>query len=446
MAVVVRTIKVLLELLGFWLLLILAACTTSASDAEPTPTPLPTPVVAEKPTYVVQRGAVTKSLEFTGRVGPVKQQDLFFKADGFVRNVKVERNAQVKTGELLADLEIVDLENQLAEAQLKLKDAERTSNTSLADAEAELEKARLQLQKKLAEDVKATVVAKQVALQNAQDARKYAYDEYDKAIHRPWDPDEVTERYHKNFVEADRALTVAQAEYEQALASQKTYAYDVALLKQDVTQAERKVAQVKEEGGSPLAVEQAKLEIKKIADKIAAASITAPFDGEVLTLNIRPGDSVEAFKTALVVGDPGALEITADLEASDVAELSVEMAATIRMRNRPEQDLVGSVRQLPFIGGSDSTNNDDKAVHVALHDKNVKLELGELATVNITLEQKDNALWLPPAAIRTFQGRDFVVIQDGSVQRRVDVKLGIKGEDRVEVLEGVQDGQVVVGQ
>ena len=446
MAVVVRTIKVLLELLGFWLLLILAACTTSASDAEPTPTPLPTPVVAEKPTYVVQRGAVTKSLEFTGRVGPVKQQDLFFKADGFVRNVKVERNAQVKTGELLADLEIVDLENQLAEAQLKLKDAERTSNTSLADAEAELEKARLQLQKKLVEDVKATVVAKQVALQNAQDARKYAYDEYDKAIHRPWDPDEVTERYHKNFVEADRALTVAQAEYEQALASQKTYAYDVALLKQDVTQAERKVAQVKEEGGSPLAVVQAKLEIKKIADKIAAASITAPFDGEVLTLNIRPGDSVEAFKTALVVGDPGALEITADLKASDVAELSVEMAATIRMRNRPEQDLVGSVRQLPFIGGSDSTNNDDKAVHVALHDKNVKLELGELATVNITLEQKDNALWLPPAAIRTFQGRDFVVIQDGSVQRRVDVKLGIKGEDRVEVLEGVQDGQVVVGQ
>jgi multidrug efflux pump subunit AcrA (membrane-fusion protein) len=64
----------------------------------------------------------------------------------------------------------------------------------------------------------------------------------------------------------------------------------------------------------------------------------------------------------------------------------------------------------------------------------------------ITLEQKDNALWLPPAAIRTFQGRDFVVIQDGAAQRRVDVKLGIKGEDRVEVLEGVQEGQVVVGQ
>jgi multidrug efflux pump subunit AcrA (membrane-fusion protein) len=90
--------------------------------------------------------------------------------------------------------------------------------------------------------------------------------------------------------------------------------------------------------------------------------------------------------------------------------------------------------------------DDDKAVHVALKDKNVELELGELATVMITLEQKNDALWLPLAAIRTFQGRDFVVIQDGSSQRRVDVKLGIKGEDRVEVLDGVQEGQVVVGQ
>jgi len=447
MSVLKRITKAISVAVVFSALFILTACSGGASDAEPTPTPLPTPVVAEKPTYIVQRGPVTKSLEFTGRVEPVKQQDLFFRADGFVRSVNVERNAQVKTGDLLADLEIGDLENQLAEAQLKLKEAERTSNTSLADTETDLAKARLQLQKKQAEDVNAAVVAKKVALENAQDMRKFAYDEYDKAKNRPWDPDEVTDRYKKNFVEADRNLTVAQAEYEQALASQKTYAYDIALLKQDVTQAERKVAQIKEEGGTPLAVEQAKLDVKKIADKIAAASISAPFEGEVLALNIVPGNSIEAFKTAVVMGDPSALEIAADLEASDVAELSVEMPATIRMRNRPEQDLIGSVRQLPFIGGSDAANNDnDKAVHVALQDKNVKLELGELAAVIIVLEQKDTALWLPPAAIRTFQGRDFVVIQDGAAQRRVDVKLGIKGEDRVEVVEGVQEGQVVVGQ
>jgi RND family efflux transporter MFP subunit len=396
----------------------------------------------------VQRGPVTKSLEYTGRVAPVNQQDLFFRTDGFVRNVKIQRNDQVKAGDLLADLEIGDLENQWAEAKLNLTKAERESGTAVEDAQAALDKAKLELQKKQAEDINAVVVAKQIALANAQDARKFAYDEYDKAIHRPWEDDDVTDRYKKNFTEAERALTVAQAEYDQALASQKTYAYDVQLLKLEVTQAQRKLDQLKREDGTSLSVEQAKLDVKKIEDKIAAASVIAPFDGEVLALNVRPGNSVEAFKTIAVVGEPSALELTADLEASDVAELSVDMPAIVRLRNRPGEDLKAYVRLLPFIGGTDTntTGNNDKAVHVALKDANVKLEPGELATVIITLEQKDDALWLPPAAIRTFQGRDFVVIQDGSSQRRVDVKLGIKGKDRVEVLEGVQEGQIVVGQ
>jgi multidrug efflux pump subunit AcrA (membrane-fusion protein) len=442
-------LKNLFQSMSFiFVLLLLAACGANNSSTGPEPTPLPTPVVAEKPTYTVQRGPVTKSLEFTGRVAPVHQQDLFFRTDGFVRTVKVQRNDQVKAGDLLGDLEIGDLENQLAEAKLSLTKAERESGTAVDDAQAALDKAKLELQKKQAEDINAVVVAKQIALANAQDARKYAYDEYDKAIHRPWEDDDVTDRYKKNFTEAERALTVAQAEYDQALASQKTYAYDVQLLRLEVTQAQRKLDQLKREGGTSLDVEQAKLDVKKIEDKIAAASVIAPFDGEVLALNIRSGNSVEAFKTVAVVGDPSGLELTADLEASDVAELSVDMPAIVRLRNRPGEDLKAYVRLLPFIGGTDTntTGNDDKAVHVALKDANVKLEPGELATVIITLEQKDDALWLPPAAIRTFQGRDFVVIQDGASQRRVDVKLGIKGKDRVEVLEGVQEGQIVVGQ
>jgi multidrug efflux pump subunit AcrA (membrane-fusion protein) len=329
---------------------------------------------------------------------------------------------------------------------LNLTQAELESSTAVADAQTALDKAKLQLQKALAEDVNAAVVAKQVALARAQDAEAYARDEYNKAVNRPWETEDALKRYAQNLTEAERALTVAQAEYDQAVAGQKMRAYDIQLLQADVAQAERKLERLKREGGTSLAVEQAKLDVKKIEDKIAAASIVAPFDGEVLALNIRPGNSVEAFKTVAVVGDPGALELTAELEASDVAELSLDMPAIVRLRNRPEEDLSAYVRLLPFIGGTDTTGSTDRAVHVALTDAHLQLEPGELATVIIVLEQKDNALWLPPAAIRTFQGRDFVVIQDSSSQRRVDVKLGIQGKDRVEVLEGVQEGQIVVGQ
>ena len=61
------------------------------------------------------------------------------------------------------------------------------------------------------------------------------------------------------------------------------------------------------------------------------------------------------------------------------------------------------------------------------------------------LERKEDVLWLPPAAIRTFEGRKFVVIQEGAIQRRVDVTVGIESDDRVEIVSGVEEGDVVVG-
>jgi len=130
-------------------------------------------------------------------------------------------------------------------------------------------------------------------------------------------------------------------------------------------------------------------------------------------------------------------------------EMSVGQAAMIQLRSRPEDDMSGSVRQLPYPygGGTVEAGEDDTAARVAFDDPNVTLEMGELATVIITLEEKQDALWLPPAAIRTFQGRDFVVVQDddGS-QRRIDVRLGIESEERVEILEGLQIGQSIVGE
>jgi multidrug efflux pump subunit AcrA (membrane-fusion protein) len=66
--------------------------------------------------------------------------------------------------------------------------------------------------------------------------------------------------------------------------------------------------------------------------------------------------------------------------------------------------------------------------------------------VEVELERKEDVLWLPPQAIRTFDGRRFAVIQDGDVQRRVDVSVGIQTADRVEIVEGLTADQVVVGQ
>jgi multidrug efflux pump subunit AcrA (membrane-fusion protein) len=72
--------------------------------------------------------------------------------------------------------------------------------------------------------------------------------------------------------------------------------------------------------------------------------------------------------------------------------------------------------------------------------------MGDLVRATAVLESREDVLWLPPQAVREFEGRKFVIVQDGDAQRRVDVKTGIVGEDRVEILEGLTEGQVVLTQ
>jgi multidrug efflux pump subunit AcrA (membrane-fusion protein) len=94
-----------------------------------------------------------------------------------------------------------------------------------------------------------------------------------------------------------------------------------------------------------------------------------------------------------------------------------------------------------------SIEDEDTSTRVSVDStaSNAQFEEGDLVRVTVVLERKDDVLWLPPQAIRTFEGRQFVVVQEGDGQLRVDVKVGIESEDRVEIEEGLEEGQIIVG-
>jgi HlyD family secretion protein len=69
-----------------------------------------------------------------------------------------------------------------------------------------------------------------------------------------------------------------------------------------------------------------------------------------------------------------------------------------------------------------------------------------IVKIMIVLEHKDDVLWLPPDAVRAFEGRRFVVVREGERERRVTVRTGIETEDKLEILEGLEEGNVIVGQ
>lgn len=442
------------------ILFLLAACSGGDGDtptSPPTPTPIPTPIVPEKPTYTVEQGTVVRTLEFTGRVSPVVEQELFFKTDGFVGTVNVSRGDQVTAGQVLAELEIGDLQNQLAQAQVVLETAEITLQQAeqdrldaLAEAQISLEKIQIQITQTQVTGGTADRVGAEIDLENAQQHLADAQYELQKSLDREWEPEEDRQRYEAGVEAAEEALAVAQARYNDVLSGGSSSYYDRQILQQELALAQLKIEQL-ERGVDPLLAldaEKAQLEIEEIERQMADARLVAPFEGQILSVDIRSGDSATAFEVVIVLADMSALEITADLSADQLGEMSIGQIATVQLRNRPEETFAASVRTLPYPygGGTVDTGSSDTTARITLNDATTALELGELATVTIILEEKENTLWLPPAALRTFQGRDFVVVQEGSGQRRVDVRLGIESEERVEILEGVEAGQIIVGE
>jgi multidrug efflux pump subunit AcrA (membrane-fusion protein) len=359
---------------------------------EPTPTPIPTAVVPLKPTYQVQTGEIVRTTSFSGRVAPVVTHELFFRSGGRVRAIYASRNDTVQAGDVIADLEIDDLERELVSAQLNLERAE----SRLAEAEADLEF-----------DRRAAQINVDIARLRLTDLRQR-------------EPGDIT------------GLALQQKQVELAELGLERLAAGVdPLLQNDV--------------------ERAQLALEKLNTDIDNARIIAPIDGTLLTVSLTVGRPVEPFVPVVVVADTAQLELSSDLTSSQLQELSEGMSVTLKMVGRPGQTLTGTVRRLPYpygTGGGASVQDLDQSTRITVDQSAEEADyaLGDLMQVEVELERKENVLWLPPQAIRTFDGRRFVVIQDGDVQRRVDVQAGIQTPDRVEIVEGVEANQVVVGQ
>jgi multidrug efflux pump subunit AcrA (membrane-fusion protein) len=456
---VVQRVKWAIVLLT--VLTVLAGCTCAPTRSEATPTPIPTPVVPDNPTYVVQRGEVSRVLEFTARVSPVAEEELMFRTSGYVGEVFVERDDWVKAGDLLAELEVTDLKNQLLQAQAALESTISSNEQQIAEAQASLRTAELNLAIAEASDPAPQTVSAEVALERAQMALADAQEAYNQA----WDPArdwELNVKWRKAALEGEResterrlkeaqlSLRVAEADYQQALQNQQVHTYSVQMREQDVALAQLRLEKLE----SGLAIEEMRLNVDRIQAQLDDARLVAPFDGQVLLVSTAEGRAVTAYKPVIVVANVDALELSAELDVEEMEELQEGMEAVCEPVGRPGQEFVGYIRRLPYPYGGGSrvgtAEDEDQSTRVALErdPEELGLELDDRMYVNVVLESKENVLWVPRQAISQFEGRRFIVIQDGDRQRTVDVTIGIEGTERVEiegVTEELVEGWVVMG-
>jgi len=193
-------------------------------------------------------------------------------------------------------------------------------------------------------------------------------------------------------------------------------------------------------------VELAQLNLDELNKAVADSRIVSPIDGVIRSLTLRDGAVAEPFEPVIVVADLSNLEVSGDVGGDSMTQLAEGMEVAITPVVLEGDSLTGKIYSLPYPYGSGSKDALDQSLRIKV-DKDLVAEgyeVGDLVEVVVMLEMSDDVLWLPPQAIRTFEGRKFVVVKDGDGQRRVDVRTGLQSDDRVEIVEGVEEGQVIL--
>lgn len=321
-------------------------------------------------TTAVQKGAVTPELFGIGQVEARRSWLVGPTVAGRVRSVAVDVGQLVQTGQPLAEMDPVDLDQRLLALDASLaraQSARAAAQAQVADAQARRALAQTNLQRN--EDL---------ARQNFISAG-------------------ALEARQQEVASTDAALQAAQANASAA-------AQDVPRL-----QAER------------AALVQQRSNLRLLAP---AAALVASRDAEA-------GTTVVAGQPVLRLIDPASLWVKLRVDQGRSAGLAPGLVARIALRSRPGAVLAGTVARVEPLADSVT---EERLAQVAFDALPAGVSVGEMAEVTLALPATAQSLLLPNAALQQHEGRTGVWRVDNGALAFVPVTPGVQGLDgRVQV-------------
>ncbi len=396
-----RLLKYLLAAGRLLPLIFMAGCEMVNSSASmPTYVPLPMPTSDSSSFYVVKRGTIRELLETRGRVMAKRESLLFFPLEGWIKEIKVAPGDMVEEGALLARLdapamekELMELENELALAQLRLAKARAEPiEESINSAKAKLEKARVDLQ--------------------------LAQAEYDKVAWR-----------------SDLAAS------SQAIALQKaTIDYDAALSEYKKTEAEREIYQLEIQICEQM-VKNAQTMLDRQRERLGATFLHAPFSGVIISLDKMAGEYVGPYEALGAMADPSELELEATVFEEDIQRIWIGQAVTLTLDAYPKKEFTGKVKE---IAAKPTVWQGRNAYEITIEfdePRSVPAAIRMGADVAIVARVSKDTLIVPLQAIHTEGDTAYVEVVEEGKTARVAVQTGVSNETEVEILAGLREGQ-----
>ena len=337
----------------------------------------------------VTRKTLQRQITLSSELVPFQEIDVYAKESGFVKNLYVDYGSRVQTGQLMATLEIPELEAQLQVDQAAIKNA--TDEVSRADHE--LKRYRAQY----------------------------------RALH--------LEYTRLNGVFESQPGLVAQQEVDDAQGKDLAAASQV-----DAGESGLEAAQ------SQLLVGKSRL----IHDQalFAYARITAPFSGVVTQRYANLGTLMQAGTSSSTQAMP-----LVKLSEDDLFRLVIPVPESsvryIRVNDPVDVHVPSLNRSFPgkVARFSVDVQADTRTMHteVDVPNRDRLLMPGMYAETTLTLEAKDNVLAVPLEAVN-HEGEQttvYVVSPTGKVEDRV-IALGLETSTEAEVVSGLAEGEPVI--
>ncbi|MFQ5605266.1 MAG: efflux RND transporter periplasmic adaptor subunit [bacterium] len=170
-------------------------------------------------------------------------------------------------------------------------------------------------------------------------------------------------------------------------------------------------------------------------------SVRAPFDGVVTARNVELGQRVNVNQPLFTIADFSPLRAKIYVPEKDMHRIIVGQRAKITIESEADLDFPGVVRMIsPVV---DPTSGTAK-VTIDIENDRGKLKPGMFASVYITTETHHNALLIPKKALILESDLDQVYIYQNGSAHKVTLQVGFTSGDDIEVLSGLQDGDLVV--
>lgn len=181
---------------------------------------------------------------------------------------------------------------------------------------------------------------------------------------------------------------------------------------------------------------EAKARVQALQRELGDLTLAAPMKGVVLRRDVELGETIQAGESAFWVGSPKPLRITAEVDEEDIGKVKLGQAALIKADAFPEQVFEGKVNEITPQG--DPVNKVFR-VRVALPD-NTPLMINMTVEANIVTRRTADALLIPSDS----EEDGFVWRIARGKKKKTPVKIGIRNDTQVQVLEGLNEGDRIL--